>query len=250
MNAPNGSPRVPPHGEDDAGEDRVYGKCFRLDPLHADRVLAEIDEREIAGFLKKMVVVTCTDGSLQPSLVYSAIATNEHFLGAETEKVIAAHVWCSRGPSGPNSEYVLRTHDTLVAGSKEHASEIRVDAHLKSISAHLRVLRNSRPAKRRDFLCGSRLFCRGRMVQICKPAEWPLVYYFFLDEHDTDGDGMGKAKERVVYHCNVIDDEWLPFSVPQKESELDGNESPQDGQATQDKSTKLERNVLTLAPLK
>ena len=53
------------------------------------------------------------------------------------------------------------------------------------------------------------------MVQICKPAEWPLVFYFFLDEHKADmGDGMGAAKERVVYHCNVIDDEWLPFSCP------------------------------------
>lgn len=89
------------------------------------------------------------------------------------------------------------------------------------------------------------------MVQICKPADWPLVYYFFLDEHDTEGDGIGNAKERVIYHCNVIDDEWLPFSVPRKDGKAsDESELQAEGDAPEVQTTTLERNVLTLEPLK
>lgn len=287
VRAPNGAPYAP---ADDctnlSDEDRVYGKCFRLDPKHADRVLGEIDEREVAGFLKQMVVVHCLDGNVQPALVYSALPSNAHFMGPETEKVIAAHTWCSRGPSGPNSEYVLRTHDALADAARDsnvtsvssdsHCAPIHVDAHLAAVTAHLKVLRRSRPATRRDFIIGSRLYCRGRMVQICKPAEWPVVFYFFLDEHTPNvGDGMGAAKQRVVFHCNVIDDAWLPFSCPvksnsawsppqegdvlvashgqemglerekEREGEIDGGElQPQHGNRKCGR-----RNVLTLIPL-
>jgi len=201
------------------GDNIVWGRCFELERANAVEVMKEIDHREIAGFSKDIISVMCVDGIQRDATVYAALADNEHFLGPARATDIAAHCWCSSGPSGRNDEYVTKTSKALIdAGIKFGHDGPRVDEHLKAVCARLELLQSTVPVTARaDFerlSDGVGLYCRGRPVQIVGTqreegnsitsvtSEWPIVYYKFL-ENGTD----------CVYHCNVYDDETLlPFS--------------------------------------
>ncbi len=93
------------------------GCAYRIDPSTAGQVLTDLDAREAAGF--ERLHLPLLDGpspSGQPfaeGLVYVASATNPHFLGPLDEREIAAWVRKSRGPSGPNSAYVIQLSEAL-----------------------------------------------------------------------------------------------------------------------------------------
>lgn len=92
------------------------GCCaYRIDPAEADDILAVLDAREAAGFerLHREVLDAPAGTPFAEALVYVAGAANPHFLGELDEREIAAWVRRSQGPSGPNSEYVLRLHEAL-----------------------------------------------------------------------------------------------------------------------------------------
>lgn len=96
--------------------DETCGGCaYRIDPAAADAILALLDAREAAGFerLMREVLDTPSGTAFAEALVYVASAANPHFLGELDEREIAAWVRRSQGPSGPNSEYVLRLHEAL-----------------------------------------------------------------------------------------------------------------------------------------
>jgi cation transport regulator ChaC len=110
------------------------GVAYRIDPAGAAEVLRELDEREAAGFerLHRDVLDAPAGAPFAKALVYVAGATNPHFLGPLHEREIAAWVAKSRGPSGPNAEYVLRLHDAL--------AELGVrDPHVEEIVRWLRA---------------------------------------------------------------------------------------------------------------
>jgi cation transport protein ChaC len=99
--------------------DEACGGCaYRIDPTGADAVLAELDHRESAGFARihRQVLDGPPPGGapFAEALVYVAAAENPHFLGPLDERDIAAWVSKSRGPSGPNVEYVLKLHAALL----------------------------------------------------------------------------------------------------------------------------------------
>jgi len=90
------------------------GCAYRLAGDRA-RVLEELDAREQAGFERLVVPVTSEpDGpAFAQAIVWIAGEENPHFLGHATDEDVAAHVRRSKGPSGPNVEYVLRLRDAL-----------------------------------------------------------------------------------------------------------------------------------------
>jgi glutathione-specific gamma-glutamylcyclotransferase len=110
------------------------GCAYRIEPSGAAPILAALDEREQAGFerLRREVLDGPAGEPFAEALVYVAGATNPHFLGPLDERSIAAWVKRSRGPSGPNADYVLRLHEAL--------GQLGIgDAHVASIVEHLRA---------------------------------------------------------------------------------------------------------------
>jgi cation transport protein ChaC len=108
------------------------GCAYRIDPAHADAVLAELDHREKAGFERRLLAVRDEpDGAaFAEAIVYVAREDNPHFLGPADERTIAEHVAKSRGPSGPNADYVSLLHAAL--------AELAIDdPHVDAVATHL-----------------------------------------------------------------------------------------------------------------
>lgn len=108
------------------------GVAYRIEPRTRDDVLAHLDLREQAGF-ERHAVGLCDGEGVVPfaeGTVYVAAPSNPHFLGPLPEREIAAYVRQSRGPSGANSEYVLRLRDAL----RELAID---DAHVEAVARAL-----------------------------------------------------------------------------------------------------------------
>ncbi|MDB4945117.1 MAG: Cation transport protein chaC [Labilithrix sp.] len=111
----------------------VTGGCaYRIDPATADAVLAALDEREQAGFVRLQRPVSAEPGGppFADALVYVAAEDNPHFLGPLPEAEIAGWVERSAGPSGPNVDYVRHLHAAL----RELGI---VDPHVEAIVAAL-----------------------------------------------------------------------------------------------------------------
>jgi len=108
------------------------GCAYRIDPASAERIFAELDAREQAGFERRTFAL---HASLEASpfaegVTWVADASNPHFLGPLAEPEIAAWIRERRGPSGPNSEYLLRLQEAL--------RDLDVtDAHVDEIARHL-----------------------------------------------------------------------------------------------------------------
>ena len=113
--------------------DAATGGCaYRIDPTCADEILAELDAREQAGFERRTVSLHASvDASpFAEGVTWIAGASNPHFLGPLPEPEIAAWVRERRGPSGTNTEYVLRLQDAL--------RELDLgDPHVEEIVRHL-----------------------------------------------------------------------------------------------------------------
>lgn len=109
------------------------GCAYRIDPALAPEVLAELDAREAAGFerLHRELLDAPGGAAFTEALVYVAAKDNPHFLGPLAERDIAAWVQRSKGPSGPNIDYVLKLHDAL-------AELGIVDPHVEEIARWLR----------------------------------------------------------------------------------------------------------------
>jgi cation transport regulator ChaC len=120
-----------------AGE--VVGGCaYRVDE-NADRILAELDVREQAGFERVHLPMRehANAAPFAEGITWIAHAGNAHFLGPLSEPEIAAYVRARRGPSGENADYVLR----LAAAIRELDID---DAHVYEVARHLEQAANPR----------------------------------------------------------------------------------------------------------
>lgn len=105
------------------------GLAYRVTP----DVFEQLDVREKNGYLRLVRPLLLADGEAIDGLVYIATEDNAAYLGPAHEAEIARHVLLSRGPSGPNSEYVLE----LARALREMGVE---DPHVFAIEHHLRLL--------------------------------------------------------------------------------------------------------------
>ncbi len=94
----------------DASEPPCWGMAYRVESSAREQVLANLDHREVGGFDRLELEVHFRDAKRSPvrGLVYVASQRNPNFLGPAPVEEIAEQVRRSHGPSGPNSEYVLR----------------------------------------------------------------------------------------------------------------------------------------------
>lgn len=79
------------------------GMAYRITP----DVLEPLDVREKNGYLRFTTELAFTDGESAQGLVYIATEDNAAFLGEAPMSEMARHVARSRGPSGPNRDYLL-----------------------------------------------------------------------------------------------------------------------------------------------
>jgi cation transport protein ChaC len=85
------------------------GMAYRVAPA----TFEYIDFREKNGYLRYAVTLDFGGGEHAEGLVYIAEPGNAAWLGAASETDIARHVAVSSGPSGRNSDYVLKLADAV-----------------------------------------------------------------------------------------------------------------------------------------
>jgi glutathione-specific gamma-glutamylcyclotransferase len=96
-----------------AAETRCFGAAYRIGESDKDAVLANLDHRERGGYERLQLPLSFGDGTSAPGLVYIATQSNPNYLGPAPLDAIAAQVSRACGPSGANTEYVLRLADAL-----------------------------------------------------------------------------------------------------------------------------------------
>ena len=107
---------------------RCWGMAYEVAPEDLDEVLAALDLREQGGYarLDLPLYLAGDEHPTRTATVYVATADNPAYLGPASMSDIARQVLASRGPSGPNVEYVLRLAEALAAmeAEDEHVTEL------------------------------------------------------------------------------------------------------------------------------
>ena len=108
-----------------------WGTAYRIGEADRADVLAHLDRREKGGYALEPVALLMTEQSARcAGFVYIATPDNPNYLGPADDAEIARTVLKSRGPSGPNDEYVLR----LAASLRDIGAD---DPHVFSVERHL-----------------------------------------------------------------------------------------------------------------
>ena len=111
---------------------RCWGAAYRVQAAHWDAVLLALDLREKGGYRRRQVQLELVpSGQHVEALVYVATERNPNYLGPAPLPEIAEQVLRSAGPSGSNTEYVLRLADALHDMDAE-------DAHVFALAERLR----------------------------------------------------------------------------------------------------------------
>jgi cation transport regulator ChaC len=93
---------------------RCFGVAYRLHDADRETVLAHLDHREKGGYARHEVAFhTTSAGGPIRALVYIATEANPEYLGPAPLQALVAQIRHARGPSGANTEYVLRLAEAL-----------------------------------------------------------------------------------------------------------------------------------------
>lgn len=100
--------------------------CHGMAYLVTPEEFAHLDHREKNGYLRLATDISFEDGASVEGLVYIATHENAAYLGPATEREIACQIARARGPSGPNSEYLLELAKALreLGNPETHVFEI------------------------------------------------------------------------------------------------------------------------------
>ena len=90
-----------------------WGRAYRLDPRSRKKVLEQLDHREKGGYERLQLRLHFDNGHWVNGITYHATPDNPNFLGKASKADIVAQVQSSAGPSGLNTEYVLRLDQAL-----------------------------------------------------------------------------------------------------------------------------------------
>lgn len=104
--------------------------CHGMAYLVTPEEFAHLDHREKNGYLRLATEMTFEDGGRLEGIVYIATADNAAYLGPASERDIACQIATARGPSGPNSEYLLELARALRELGKH-------DEHVHAIEGYL-----------------------------------------------------------------------------------------------------------------
>jgi cation transport regulator ChaC len=107
--------------------------CHGMAYLVTPEEFAHLDHREKNGYLRLAIDIQFEDGASTEGLVYIATHENAAYLGPATERDIARQIGSSRGPSGPNSEYLLELAKALRELGKDDPHVFEIEKHLADL---------------------------------------------------------------------------------------------------------------------
>lgn len=110
-----------------------WGRAYLIEAASREAVIAHLDYREKGGYSLHDVDIAFPDDGEERvrGLIYIANAGNPNWLGDAPLDAIALQIAGSAGPSGHNTEYVLRLADAL----RDLGAE---DAHVFDLADRLR----------------------------------------------------------------------------------------------------------------
>ena len=183
-----------------ATESKTWGVVFEIDPSNAENILAQLDHREKAGFVRVVLPIYCEDGVTRNALVYSATESNESFLGPSHIDTMGWHIYNSVGPSGPNKEYLYNLYDALIVEKK------LTDLHIESLYKVCKSFENlivcatlSDFEQNQDFC--AKYYGFGRPIKVIN-VEWPHVFYHYMN--DEDDANVNNEDKNIVLHANAL----------------------------------------------
>ncbi|AKT41443.1 gamma-glutamylcyclotransferase [Chondromyces crocatus] len=107
---------------------RCWGMAYEVAHHQLAEVLDILDFREQGGYVRHDLPLYLSGDEQRPrsATVYVAAADNPSYLGPASLPDIAHQIRASRGPSGPNIDYVLRLAEALSAmqAEDEHVHEL------------------------------------------------------------------------------------------------------------------------------
>ncbi|MFL6676334.1 MAG: gamma-glutamylcyclotransferase [Massilia sp.] len=109
--------------------------CHGIAYLVTPEEFAHLDHREKNGYLRLATDIRFDDGGSVEGLVYIATQENAAFLGPASERDIAQQIAGARGPSGPNSEYLLKLAKALRELGKDDQHVFEVERQLAELEA-------------------------------------------------------------------------------------------------------------------
>jgi glutathione-specific gamma-glutamylcyclotransferase len=108
--------------------------CHGMAYLVTPEEFAHLDHREKNGYLRLATEISFEEGGSVEGLVYIATHENAAYLGPATEREIARQIAAARGPSGPNSEYLLELAKALRELGKSDDHVFEIERHLTAPS--------------------------------------------------------------------------------------------------------------------
>ena len=123
---------------------RCVGVAFRVARDELERVVRELDGREVGGYTRRCVEVRLDDDREVQALSWIAVEGNPWFAGDAPTDVIAAQIASAHGPSGSNREYLMKLAEAL----GELAASRGDDAHVYALAEaiHGQEVASSTPA--------------------------------------------------------------------------------------------------------
>lgn len=112
------------------------GRVFGVAAGDRDEVLATLDHREKGGYERRVVDAFPNDDAPPlRALLYAATAGNREYLGPAPRAAIARQVAGAHGPSGPNSEYVVRLAEALREQGAHDPEVFALEAEVRALLA-------------------------------------------------------------------------------------------------------------------
>jgi cation transport protein ChaC len=112
--------------------------AYHIHEKDAEKVLNHLNLREMNGYsLLKTTVYHPHRPAIPHALVYIGLSDNSEFLGPCSIQEMAHQIAFTKGPSGPNSEYLLE----LAAALKEIAPD-HPEPHIYDLASVVQNLKN------------------------------------------------------------------------------------------------------------
>ena len=109
--------------------------CHGMAYVVTPEEFAHLDYREKNGYLRLATEIHFDAGNSAEGLVYIATHENAAYLGPASEREIARQIAAARGPSGPNSEYLLELAKALRELGKFDEHVFEIERHLAEFAA-------------------------------------------------------------------------------------------------------------------